>query len=910
MMSCGASFPKITRGRAAAPAPLQTGLLLAVALAAAASPTTNSDHVVHCENPAADCTAALQSALSDCGLSHVVVRGGGVPWSVGPLFIHRSNIMLTLEPGAVLFAKKGEFKNTGDSLLTIESDRGHGHVSNVTVVAHGATLKMRQMDYLPPAYAKGEWRHTLQIRGASDVAIYGGTYAHSGGDGIYVADGGLANFSRNILIAGATTSHAWRNGLSVISAVNLTVAGCSFLDTNGTNPQCGIDLEPDSPKHRLRGILLTNITLANNSKCGFTMGPYAFVTAGGTNPLDITVDGMRVLDTPGSIYSWGSSPGEMDGTAVALSSAYNLTGSVTVRNVHVQNCYGPALQFDNWPNGFVSTLINGLTIGAGATSQLSGDFGPPAPIQIIPIGGDSKDENSSLHAGGVRFENCTIDDDRVRDWLSTMWDGTHNHSTPPRLVNISGSVTVNNPAVTSCTADFGQFPISPDISVQVACNEKLAPASVAAPTKAGSDCRDRLVQPFDSASPWNTAIGSGAAFAHAGLFLPPYMLPESFFNDHDYWFVSQRNDPLTPVYDQGGWWEPAKNSTYCPLRPGSKLIAHLPFPGAVTATAFGDNNAFALLLPDQETLLQSQPIYRCEASGPLLFIGDYIQGGACRNSSMACRNISILSSGTESMWGSHGGSDISAIGGTIRKGELNSSSPPIAHALKLELDGGYYYFGGSRKHCYRWPADACDSSAPTRYTGTDPNVQPGSLLAVPVAVGARMTLSSEPAQRILQALIDYGGYLVDNTAGNRGTVCAEFGVSTEVEANYGFAFGEVYSPNSSWYKPTNTTAAHCFYNDMLKIFQGLHAIVNSGPGDLVGGGGDRRRPPPPPICAAKMDDDSTRSLNLKTDAHAAAVVSYSNVFPRHDTARPSHGDINEQRQRGNKQVHWYVGHSW
>jgi hypothetical protein len=119
--------------------------------------------------------------------------------------------------------------------------------------------------------------------------------------------------------------------------------------------------------------------------------------------------------------------------------------------------------------------------------------------------------------------------------------------------------------------------------------------------------------------------------------------------------------------------------------------------------------------------------------------------------------------------------------------ELNASAPPISHALKLELDGDYYFYGGSRETCHRWPADTCDGSAPTRYTGKDPNVQPGSLLAVPPSVAAAMTLTSEPARRILHALTEYGGYLCDNTAGNRGTVCGQFGLKEEVEENYGFA---------------------------------------------------------------------------------------------------------------------------
>ena len=101
----------------------------------------------------------------------------------------------------------------------------------------------------------------------------------------------------------------------------------------------------------------------------------------------------------------------------------------------------------------------------------------------------------------------------------------------------------------------------------------------------------------------------------------------------------------------------------------------------------------------------------------------------------------------------------------IRLGELNASAPPISHALKLELDGHYYWFGGSRNTCYQWPAQTCDGSAPTRYTGADPNVRPGALLAVPPQVAARLQLSSEPARRILHALTDFGGYLVVPSAG-------------------------------------------------------------------------------------------------------------------------------------------------
>jgi hypothetical protein len=196
-----------------------------------------------------DCTKPLQAALSDKAVDHVIVPAeqNGEPWAVGPLFIYRSNVTLTLAAGVVLYAKEGEFQPTSCALLTIKFGK------NVSLIATGATLRMRKMEYLPPRYTKAEWRHTLLIAGASDVAIIGGTYLESGGDGILIGGGGGVSHSHNVLLSGVTTDRAWRNGLSVISVINLTVHNSTFKNTNGTNPQCGIDLVSSRvPPHPLK----------------------------------------------------------------------------------------------------------------------------------------------------------------------------------------------------------------------------------------------------------------------------------------------------------------------------------------------------------------------------------------------------------------------------------------------------------------------------------------------------------------------------------------------------------------------------------------------------------------------------------------------------------------------------------
>ena len=132
--------------------------------------------------------------------------------------------------------------------------------------------------------------------------------------------------------------------------------------------------------------------------------------------------------------------------------------------------------------------------------------------------------------------------------------------------------------------------------------------------------------------------------------------------------------------------------------------------------------------------------------------------------------------------GAHGGSRLSAIGGMIRAGELLPSTPPIQHALKLELYAHYYYYWRrnvtTSDTCWRWPAQVCDGYAGNPgsqgYNGSNPQLMPGSLLAVPASASSSLmpTLKTPPARKILQALTTYGGYLVDDTAGNSAAFCA------------------------------------------------------------------------------------------------------------------------------------------
>lgn len=75
---------------------------------------------------------------------------------------------------------------------------------------------------------------------------------------------GSTEYSRAILLEGITVDGAWRNGLSVISEMDFGGKQSVFANTNGTNPQCGIDLEPNLPSDRLQGIKFARCEIADS----------------------------------------------------------------------------------------------------------------------------------------------------------------------------------------------------------------------------------------------------------------------------------------------------------------------------------------------------------------------------------------------------------------------------------------------------------------------------------------------------------------------------------------------------------------------------------------------------------------------------------------------------------------------
>ncbi len=279
----------------------------------------------------------------------------------------------------------------------------------------------------------------------------------------------------------------------------------------------------------------------------------------------------------------------------------------------------------------------------------------------------------------------------------------------------------------------------PGLITGLALAQSLPLAHGATPTP---PCRDRFLEPFSADSIWNTAIGDGAHSVPAKIVAAGDSrgLPGNFHNDQDFILRVTEADPFTDWINQGDWGADDHCAVQTHSRSGQPCsleddqlpkqldgcVAQVRLPADWTSASDCDgpakpdasncrsapgqanNNAMAVLQPDNVTLLQMQPAYRCGFHpAPLLARwGNATDGGPQRFANLT----SILGAGAG---GAHGGSGLSSIGGSIRLGELLPGAPAIAHALKLELANWWYYGAGplnpptpdnGGRTQYVWPA--------------------------------------------------------------------------------------------------------------------------------------------------------------------------------------------------------------
>ncbi|MDQ1256748.1 MAG: hypothetical protein QG656_1348, partial [Candidatus Hydrogenedentes bacterium] len=299
-----------------------------------------------------------------------------------------SNQEVYFEPGVVVLAKAGEFKGKGDSLFT-----GRG-ISDMTLRGYGATWRMRKPDYQSEAYEKAEWRMTLDLLSCNRVTVLGLRLESSGGDGIYVGVDGASGqpYCQDITIRDVTCIDHHRQGISVISAVNLLIENCLLSGTRGTAPEAGIDFEPNSANEKLVNCVMRDCVVDDNAGAGVLV--YVKPLSRETAPIDIHVERCHIRS------------GEDVGIGVGAVKEDGPQGLIEFKDCTVENTKSGGIfvydkdaanarvRFENcrWKDvGAESEVKDGRTKGAGS----------PLLISLL---------RSSLtkRLGGIDFVDCRV----------------------------------------------------------------------------------------------------------------------------------------------------------------------------------------------------------------------------------------------------------------------------------------------------------------------------------------------------------------------------------------------------------------------------------------------------------------------------------------------------------------------
>ncbi len=404
--------------------------------------------------------------------------------------------------------------------------------------------------------------------------------------------------------------------------------------------------------------------------------------------------------------------------------------------------------------------------------------------------------------------------------------------------------------------------------------------------------RDPWKQPFSADSIWNTSLGSNATYINANLLDAPI----NGVQEVDWLIRVNPGDPWrqtffpgdTQRYRAGGttesWigWTQIPNWLIIPDVQGT--------PGQFGYEA--PNACSAFLQPDGYSLIQWQPTTRLASDGPLW--------GYPQRDFGEPNGGNLFGPGHR---GTHYGSGLSAIGGSIRVGELTAGNrDSIRHAVKLLLGMGKYgsyVTTGDGNPGWRWPAIQADNYAdPSDGFGygldfggqySSPNIEMGTLLAIDkTAVIDNLGLTSEKAKKIAWALQNYGGYIVDDAGQDQYLIAAEEAARGEFDIS----------------------AA-----DINTLFRNLKVITNNTPTG-IGGGGTRRVATAPRFAYGGEPVGVYTPIANRIEAENYDVGGPGNGY--NDTDTPNNGgayradsvDISYSGAEGNNVVGWTAAGEW
>jgi hypothetical protein len=108
-----------------------------------------------------------------------------------------------------------------------------------------------------------EWGHGFAVHGGGRGTVTGLKVSNCTGDGICIS-------SDDIVVENCVSTNNRRQGCSIVDGVAVKLLNSEFSYTNGTSPQCGVDIEPE-PGQVCKSVLIDNCRFPGNAKYGINI---------------------------------------------------------------------------------------------------------------------------------------------------------------------------------------------------------------------------------------------------------------------------------------------------------------------------------------------------------------------------------------------------------------------------------------------------------------------------------------------------------------------------------------------------------------------------------------------------------------------------------------------------------------
>jgi hypothetical protein len=239
-----------------------------------------------------DYTSEIQTAVND----HLMLIFPDFPILVNEKGIQlRSDQKILFENGSELRMKPNERSNY--NVLALNA------VSNVCLI--NPVIKGDRSGHLGQ---KGEWGNGIGLYGSANTMIFNPKVTDCWGDGIYFGTTSVNSEvpNKNITIVNAFLKNNRRNNSSVISVDGLFLIKPYFGFGNGTEPQDGIDSEPNHTGDELKNIyIISPVTEENvNEGIQICLSSWYKVTTGApiTKEISFTICNHKDTNSGWSVY--------------------------------------------------------------------------------------------------------------------------------------------------------------------------------------------------------------------------------------------------------------------------------------------------------------------------------------------------------------------------------------------------------------------------------------------------------------------------------------------------------------------------------------------------------------------------------------------------------------------------------